>query len=491
MDVLRYFFNENLFNNIFFENLYHFYLFFLLVSMNKKKNKQQNNNNNNLCWILDNNLKDVLPYFFINLELNDIKNIRLVCRKFRLVIDDNHDKIFNLIFQLKIDQKIEKQVLEKIIKLNPIITSFRISGNIDCNIDLIQCIPNYTKELNLYSYKNKQLEKHEWFARYGRAIIINSKELELDLYQKKKLNEYELPKSIESLSLHCCTFPSKFWNSIPSSLSFLYFDNVRIIDENRESVMIEEFQSNLKKLYIQHYDLGYLKNFPTNIVDLTLRDVIISPDQISNLSKISSLSNLELNNLINRFIKITNFDLSNFDSLKNFIYQPLVDTGQYICFPPSILTLTLNECKYENFILNECKYENFKTSLPKSLINIKINKPYPSLISYLLKEENKLPLLNSINIIYGFNNGIFEVIYIPQMLRQYDQLKLFKINFDCLTAISSTNLDIMFSYIPPNLQQLQIDQCPEHYIDYIIELFPNNFYEKSKKNNLLFSFTKK
>ncbi len=56
-------------------------------------NKKYQNDNRIYCWIFDNNFKDILPYFFINLELNDIKNIRLVCRKFQLIVN-NYNNLF-------------------------------------------------------------------------------------------------------------------------------------------------------------------------------------------------------------------------------------------------------------------------------------------------------------------------------------------------------------------------------------------------------------
>ncbi len=89
-------------------------------SMDKKKYKQQNNNNN-LCWILDDKIRDVLPLFIIKLELNDIKNLRLVCRKFQSLIDNHCDKLFNLIFRLSFKETMKKQEIKKLIKKHTII----------------------------------------------------------------------------------------------------------------------------------------------------------------------------------------------------------------------------------------------------------------------------------------------------------------------------------------------------------------------------------
>ena len=109
--------------------------------MNKKNYKEQKNDN--FCWILDYKIKDVLPFFFIKLELKDIKNIRLVCIKFKNIID-NHN-LFNLIFRLRVYRKTEKQELEKIIKKYPIITSLFFRDLIFK--DFSEYIPNYIKEL--------------------------------------------------------------------------------------------------------------------------------------------------------------------------------------------------------------------------------------------------------------------------------------------------------------------------------------------------------
>ena len=494
--------------------------------MDEKKYKQQNNNNN-LCWILDYKIRDVLPLFIIKLELNDKKNLRLVCQKFQLIID-NYSNLFNLIFRLKIDWKIEKQELEKIINFNSNITSFSINGNIDKNADLIQCIPNYTKELELYNYRNKLLERkfyfrNDWtnfnisnfFFEHGVSTKfdfkidshINDEEKRLHLSRDEKLKKYQLSTSIESLKFGYCTFSLKFWNSIPSSLLYLYCHHVRIINKHGDMYEFENFQSNLKELYINRMNLFNIKSFPKNLVQLTLIKVMVTSDQILNLSKISSLSYLELNRLHKFYEKI---DLSNFNSLKILKYKPetweksnIYEKGlifrksfdfieQSIYLPFSIL--------FETLILNKCKDVNLKTLLPKSLINIEINNPDPDLYSFLLKEENKLPFLKSFSIIIYdtcsylkktlYSDNIhFQLEYIPKILHQYDQLEIFKINLNYYPEIPQKILNIMFSYIPPNLQKLQIDQCPKKCIDYIIKLFENNFW-KIKNDPCLLSFYK-
>ena len=324
--------------------------------MDKKKYKQQNNNN--LCWILDDKIRDVLPLFIIKLELNDIKNLRLVCRKFQSLIDNHCDKLFNLIFRLRIaritkhqitkQQQLKKQQLKKIIKFYPIITSFFFNGFFD-DRDLITYIPNYTKELKLDHYN--------------------------------QLNIYEFPSLLESLSIQDSILSLKSWNSISFYLSSLELFGVSLGDnENIEEfpLNIEEFPLNLKKLSIMNMNLMKLKIWPQNLVYLKLSRITISFDQILNLSKLSTLSYLKLEYIIN----ITEIDLSNFNSLKSLTYCPF--RIEHIYFPSSLHTLILCECSNVNVE---------STKLPKSLIRLEIFDSYPDLNLFLLKKENKFPFL--------------------------------------------------------------------------------------------------
>ena len=414
---------------------------------NKKKNNRKGNNS--ACWILDDNIRDVLTYFFIELELNDIKNIRLVCRKFQSVIDNNCDRLFNLIFRLRINKKMKKQELEEIIIKNPIIISFFLYSKFD-DENLIGCIPDYTKELKLYEY------------------------------QDKNLREYKFSSSLESLYLEDCKLPLNCWNSIPSSLSsFTYY--ITMI-ENIELTLIGKFAPNLKKLDISNIDLTKLKIWPQNLVHLRLLYSNISSDKILNLSTLSTLLYFEL-----RTIKgITEINLLNFNSLKSLTYIP-GDDNQHIYFPSSLQTLILYGCRNENVKL---------TKLPNSLIHLEINNSYPDFISFLLKEENKLPLLQSFSI-YNWKYQLKDEI--PKILHQYDRLKL--LIFPSIYHIifnKKENLKSIFSYIPPNLSELRIHECPQEYTEYIINLFPLNCFKQfgdcgvhSGYNSLFFSFTKK
>ena len=431
-------------------------------SMDEKKYKQQNNNNN-LCWILDDKIRDVVPLIIIKLELNDIKNIRLVCRKFQSLIDNNCDKLFNLIFRLTMSENMKKQELEEIIIKNPIITSFFFMNTFNCQIneDLIECISNYVKELKL-------LNRNFWFDNY----------------------ELKGCRSLESLSIEDSNLSLKCWNSIPSSLSYLILHNTRFFDENENYIFIEEFPLNLKKLNITYMNLTNFKTWPQKLVRLELSYSIISSDDILNLSKLPTLSYLTLLGIR----EITEIDLSNFNFLKFLTYNPVIkqehiyfkpeDDNQHIYFPSSLETL----------ILNFCMNENVKsTKLPNSLINLEINEPYSNFISFLLKEENKLPLLQS----FSINCEGFEIEDIPKIFHQYDRLKL--LIFSSIDwNITNEKIDKMFSYIPPNLSELQIHECPLEYNDYIINLFPANCLKQCKNcsvhsgyNSLFFSFIKK
>ena len=344
--------------------------------MDEKKYKQQNNNKD-YCWILDDKIRDVLQLFIIKLEFNDIKNMRLVCRKFQSLIDNNCDRLFNLTFRLTTSENMEKQELEEIIKKNPIITSFFFMNTFnenDHNGDLIQCIPNYTKELKLSYYRDKQLK-------------------------------YEFPSSLESLIIKDSNLSLKCWNSIPSSLSYLILHNTRFFDENENYIFIEEFPLNLKKLSIIDINLTELKIWPQNLIDLKLSNLIISSDQILNLSKLSTLSYLKLEYIIN----ITEIDLSNFNSLKSLTYfSENIFRRQHIYFPSLLETL----------ILDNCTIKNVKsTKLPNSLIHVEFCSNLDTdFISFLLKEENRLPLLRT----YSFPFEREEYL-----LNEYHKLKLY------------------------------------------------------------------
>ena len=424
-------------------------------SMDKKKYKQQNNNN--FCWILDDNITDVLQLFFIRLELNDIKNIRLVCRKFQSLIDNHCDKLFNLIFRLIINKNMKKQELEEIIKKNPIITSFFFMNTFNCqtNEDLIECISNYVKELKLLNWDTSN-----------------------DNYGLKGC------RSLESLSIQDSNLSLKYWNSIPSSLSDLILHNTRFFDENENHIFIEEFPLNLKKLSITYMNLTNFKTWPQKLVHLELSYSIISSDDILNLSKLPTLSYLTLLGIR----EIIEIDLSNFN-LKSLTYNPVIkqqhiyfkpeDDNQHIYFPSSLETL----------ILNQCNNENVKsTNLPNSLIDLEID--YSDFTSFLLKKENKLPLLRFLSIV-GYK---YKAEDIPKILHQYDGLKLLifpHIDWN----IKSSDITKMFSYIPPNLSELQIHECPLEYTEYIINLFPASCFKQSysnyEYNDLFFNFTKK
>ncbi|KKK64288.1 hypothetical protein LCGC14_2985740 [marine sediment metagenome] len=236
--------------------------------MDEKKYKQQNNNKD-YCWILDDKIRDVLQLFIIKLEFNDIKNMRLVCRKFQSLIDNNCDRLFNLTFRLTIDENTKKQELKEIIIINPIITSFFFMNHI--NQDLIECVSDYVKELKLF---NCGLTSDN----FG-------------------LKGYRFPSSLESLIIKDSNLSLKCWNSIPSSLSYLILHNTRIFDKYADDyigqgnhIFIEEFPLNLKKLSIIDINLTELKIWPQNLIDLKLSNLIISSDQILNLSKLSTLS---------------------------------------------------------------------------------------------------------------------------------------------------------------------------------------------------------
>ncbi len=361
-----------------------------------KKNK--NRNDNISCWILDNTIKDVLPYFFINLKLNDIKNLRLVCRKFQSVIDNNCDKLYNLIFRLKIYDKMktqeleeeiikndalhpilfcyktekQKQELEEIIKKHPILKSFLFFGLFDDDgRDLIRCIPDYTTDLVLES-----------------------------CYHLDNQLESKFLLSLESLYLRDCNLTLKFWNSIPSSLSSLslYSRHDWLVDK----ILIEKFPSNLKNLIICTMDLTNLKIWPQNLVHLELSVLSISSDKILKLSKVSTLSFLDLYEIEG----IIEIDLSNFNSLKSLTYRP-GDDNQYIYFPSSLHILILHECSNKNLestklpkslirleIFDSYSDLNlFLTELPKTLIHLEIRDPYLCLDLFLLKKEIKFPFL--------------------------------------------------------------------------------------------------
>ncbi len=389
----------------------------------------ENHKNDSCCWIFDNKIRDILQLFIIKLELSDIKNIRLVCRKFQLIIDD-YGKLFNLIFRLTINEKMKKQELKKIIIKHPIITSFFLVS--DGNSKLIGCIPDYTKELKLCHHRDKQLE-------------------------------IEFPSSLESLTIDDCTLSLKCWNSIPSSLSFLRFENSNIVDENRANFLIKIFPLNLKKLNLDavdavEIDLIELKIWPQNLDYLQLGDITISSD---NLLKLSTLPNLSILNL---GVKgITEIDLSNFNSLKFLIYCASKDEQQYIYFPSSSIIHTLILFYYDKNVQS--------TKLPNSLIRLDIHGRCPSFNSFLLKEENKLPLLQQFNI-YCYGSE-FEIEVIPKILHQYDALT--SIILDDIQMINKKeDFDKMFSYIPPNLEQLEIYKCKSEHTSYIIKLFSNN-----------------
>ena len=87
---------------------------------------------NNLCWIIYDELRDVLPLIFLKLELENKKSIRLVCSNFRNIIDSNQN-LFDLVFQLKIvdESIIGKNEFENIIKQNKIINSLFIDNDRD------------------------------------------------------------------------------------------------------------------------------------------------------------------------------------------------------------------------------------------------------------------------------------------------------------------------------------------------------------------------
>ena len=261
----------------------------------------------------------------------------------------------------------ENQELEKIIKHYPIINSFYICGLCDLNGDLIRCIPIYTKELRLWIYLDIQLE------------------------------EYEFPSSLELLYLHDCKLSLNCWNSIPSSLSSFICRLCNIIkfDENGNKIGAWHpgFRLNVKNLELDevYINLAKLKIWPQNLIRLEIINSTISSDEILNLSKILTLSYLTLLGIK----EIAEIDLSNFNSLKSLTYRPTYDNQQHIYFPSSLETL----------ILDNCTIKNVKsTKLPNSLIHVEFcifhSYPDPDFISFLLKEENKLPLLRTYSFHY-------------------------------------------------------------------------------------------
>ncbi len=417
--------------------------------MDKKKYKQQNNNNNP-CWILDNIFKDVLPYFFINLELNDIKNIRLVCRKFQSVIDNNCDRLFNLIFRLKITDVILKEKFQNIIKQNKIINSFHFHGDCLANDALFEYIPNYAKELYLQYYRN-----------------IN------------QLKEYKFPLSIESLTLFKCHISLKCLNSIQSSLFYFNCDKTKIIDDNKDYINFEEFPSNLKKLSVNNMYLADLKCWPKNLFHLQLFRVYISSYQMSILQKLNRLYYLELNGIDG----IDEINLSNFNSLKTINYH----CRQHIYLPSSSKLL-------QNLILNCNEESRIKTSLPKSLIYFEIHNPQSHLSSYLLKKEHKLPNLKSLSFIYSCALQQLKMEDIVKIINQYDKLQLL-IFTHIQNIMNLEDLKIIFNSIHSNINQIQFRYCKQPYTDKIIQLFQNNLYKKIKSQyisnhfDLFFSFT--
>ena len=401
-------------------------------------------NQENDCWILNDNFKDVLPFFFINLELNDLKNIRLICRKFRQIIDDNsYGKLFNLIFQLKINNKKKAQMMRKIIKQHPIIKSF-----IMINQTSIDDIPNDTKELHLIQ-----------------DII---------------LRDHDFPLSLKSLYLKNCNLTLRSLNSIPSSLSFLHLINTNFFDEKLIHIPIKEFPLNLKRYYISCLNGTELKIWPPNLINLRLSNIFISSKEILDLSKLSSLVYLELNKMDS---EINTIDLSNFIYLNGLTYRPN-SIDQQISFPLSLL---------QNLKLCDCNNSNIKsTKLPNSLIHLKIdnNLNLEFFLPFLLKKENKLPLLQSFKIRLGYSPIIIQDI--PKILQQYDKLKLL-----IFPTISWNNKYIfnieekikqLFSYLPPNLSEIRIHQCPREYISYIEKLFPNvRYYLNTKRKKIGYS----
>ncbi|KKM15546.1 hypothetical protein LCGC14_1694970 [marine sediment metagenome] len=414
-----------------------------------KKKYIQQNNNKDYCWILDYKIRDVLPLFIIKLELNDIKNLRLVCQKFQLIID-NYSKLFNLIFRLKITDVILKEKFQNIIKQNKIINSFDLNGDYFVNGALLEYIPNYTKELYLQYYRG-----------------IN------------QLKEYEFPSSIESLTLFKCEISMKCLNSIQSSL--LYFNcNYTDIVDNGGYVLVKYFPSNLKKLSVNNMCLANLKCWPKNLFHLQLFRVYISSYQMSILQTLNQLYYLKLNGIDG----IDEINLSNFNSLKTIYYQ----SRQDIYLPTSSKLL-------QNLILNCCNEESrIKTSLPKSLIYFEICNPQSHLSFYLLKKEHKLPNLKSLSL---YNNGFqqLKIEDIAQIINQYDKLQLLIFTHIKYNTINLEDLKIIFNSTHSNINQIQFRYCPQLYADKIIQLFKNNFLYKFKCQyisnhfDLFFSFT--
>ena len=227
-----------------------------------------------------------------------------------------------------------------------------------------------------------------------------------------------------------------------------------------------EFPSLLESLTLDTCILSSLK-WPQHLVYLKLEDLEILSDQILNLSNLSTLSYLKL-----CVVHISEIDLSNFNSLKSLTYRSpnYYQLQQHIYFPSS--------SSLETLILSDCSNENVKsTKLPNSLIHLKIYTPWADLISFLLKEENKLPLLQSFKVDIKTGLGLrlgMEQKDIPSVLHQYDQLKL--IIFEWYDEFEKKEeIDKMFSYIPPNLSELQIINCHEKERPYIINLLSNNW----------------
>ena len=105
-------------------------------------------------------------------------------------------------------------------------------------------------------------------------------------------------------------------------------------------------------------------------------------------------------------------------------------------------------------------------------------------------KENKLPLLQLFSI-YGD-----EYENIPKILHQYGGLK--SIILDDIQMINKKEeIDKMFSYIPPNLEQLEIYKCKSEHTSHIVKLFSNNNYcfkpyisNNKNSDSLWFFFTK-
>ena len=408
--------------------------------------------------------------------------MRLVCRKFQSLIDNYYDKLFNLRFRLIVDN-MEKQELEKVIKNHPIIKSFIFKGyfndykpsNYIPNENFIICIPDDTKELKIQQLK---IEQHSYNKDFKFPLSLKSLKIRGSLLS---LNHWKLILSLSSLS----------------SLSFWYNT---VVDKGlimvAKKFVIKKFPSNLEKLDLKSggeifhscVNLTDLREWPRNLVDLRLTSLIISSDEILKLSILSTLFYLELH-YIEGIIEI---DLSNFKSLKYLAYSriPSDEKKQYVIFPSSL--------SFQHLSLSSCDSENVKsTKLPNSLIHLEIFSPTTDFISFLLKEENKIPLLQSLTICTVIIKDI------KKILHQYNGLKILKFtNLACMIDHRKKidkikeDIDELFSYIPPNISTLKIHQCPKQYISNIVKLFPStDFFEVIHFNalfsSLFFNFTKK